>query len=83
MPLTTEQILFIVKDFRKDYYAFGANRYGTVPLLCSAYNWATNPARHTTDREHRLLRTFAHWCRQRLDRIGHYHETESGRCFPR
>ena len=47
--------------------------------LCYAYNWATNPARLLTDREHVAMRRFARYCRTRLEHRAGWREGESGR----
>ena len=55
----------------------------TMRLLCSCYNWATNPAALYTDAEHALLRHVAAWCEVRLNRIGAgWITTDSGKKRP-
>lgn len=41
----------------------------SIEVLVAAINWATSPTLYATDREHRTLRRFSKWARQRLNRL--------------
>lgn len=53
-----------------------------VDNLCCAWNWATAPHIARSDKAHRACRRFARYIRRRLDGLGMYRETESGRLTP-
>ncbi len=53
-----------------------------IDNLCSVWNWATSPSIARSDRAHRVCRHLARQIRAKLDGLGNFHETESGRLVP-
>ena len=60
----------------------------TIYGLCTAHNWATDPADYRSDHEHNRLNAYARAIRNRMHRLGfrigiEYRELSSGIYWPK
>jgi hypothetical protein len=72
-----------IRSFREDIALIDAESTdrAAMQIRCHAYNWATDPARMMTDKEHRVLRLFARIMLKQLQGRPGWHEMESGRLW--
>lgn len=75
-----EPIAALIREWRRDL-ALMNNERSRIRMLCFAWNWATAPARLTTDRESRALARFARACRRKLAGRPGWHMSENGRLW--
>jgi hypothetical protein len=70
-----------VRQWISDYHLMHDSGVHQTAILVYLVNWATNPNRLRTSREHRVLRRVEHWARKRLAGRSGWHEMEDGKLW--